>query len=256
MNNTTETKIRKENRKNAPKFLIIMLGCLLLGGVFGYASSCVAPANIAVGLDKISDVLITNAWWMLIALAIVTLAACFGLHTAGKAAFSRWDGEDEHTEKHIERLMNWLVGISNGSLILSLAFFSLFALNLVPLKMAVFLPGFIAFIFNGVVVVLFQQRAIDMARRINPEKTVSAYDPKFHKKWLASCDEREMQQIGAASRIAMRAFNILCPILWCVLLLLNLFSGGWMGIMPCLTVALVWGVVSTVYVIACAKIEK
>ena len=73
---SNETNIRKENRKNIPKFLGIMLGCMLLGGVFGYASSSVAPANIAAVLDRISAVLVANAWWLLIALFAVTLAAC------------------------------------------------------------------------------------------------------------------------------------------------------------------------------------
>ena len=253
---SNETNIRKENRKNIPKFLGIMLGCMLLGGVFGYASSSVAPANIAAVLDRISAVLVANAWWLLIALFAVTLAACLCLNAAAKSAFSRWDGEDEQTEKRIDNLMNSLVGVSNGSLILSLAFFSLFALNLGQLDRGIFLPGFIAFIINGAVVVLFQQQAIDMSRRLNPEKTVSMYDPKFHKKWMEHCDEREVQAIGRASYMTMRVFNIVCPILWLALMLLNMFTGGWMGIMPCLTVALIWGIVSTAYVIACSKVEK
>lgn len=256
MNNTNETNIRKSNRKNAPKFILIMLGSLLLGGIFGYASHSIAPENVRAVLDHISEVLIENAWWMLILMTVCAIADCLYLLFSARKAFSGWDGEDEVTEKRINGLLNWLLGVTNVGLLFDLALFSLLAMDLANLQPSRFLPGFIAFIVSLVFTVLFQQQAIDMTRRMNPEKAVSMYDPKFHKKWMEHCDEREVQMIGRAAYISMRVFTTVCPILWLALLLLNQFSGGWLGITPCLVVALLWGIISTVYVVTCAKIDK
>lgn len=256
MTNANETNIRRENRKNAPKFILIILGCLLLGGFFGYNSHMIAPENVRAVLDRISNVLIENAWWMLILVTVCTIIDCLYLLVSARKAFSGWDGEDEATEKRIDNRLNWLVGITNAGLILNLALFSLLALNLTDLQLSRFMPGFVAFIASAIATVLFQQQAIDMTRRMNPEKAVSMYDPKFHKKWMEHCDEREVQMVGRASYVALRAFNTACPILWLALLLINMVSGGWLGVAPCLAVALLWGIISTVYVVTSAKIDK
>ena len=257
MTNATESNIRRSNRKNAPKFALLMLACALLGGVFGYASQNVAPESLRTVLDRISNVLISNAWWLLIAVALFSVACCTALYLRVRQTLVRWDGEDERTGKTMDTLLNGLMGVFNTSFIVAMALFSLFMLSIgETMDKTRFVAGFIAFIVSLIVTVVFQQKSIDMVRRINPEKTASAYDPKFHKKWIADCDERERQQIGQASYIALKVFNTLCPVLFLALLLLNMASGGWMGVMPSLCVALIWIIVSLTYIIACAKIEK
>ena len=70
-------------------------------------------------------------------------------------------------------------------------------------------------------VVLAQQKTVDLTRRMNPEKQVSAYDRKFQERWYEVCDEAERAQIGQASYRAFRAVNVFCPFLWLALLLLS-----------------------------------
>lgn len=56
------------------------------------------------------------------------------------------------------------------------------------------------FLLSCACVIFAQQKAVDLERRMNPEKHGSVYDAKFQKKWLDSCDESERRQIGEASR--------------------------------------------------------
>lgn len=257
MTNATESKIRKSNRKNAPKFTLLMFACTLLGGVFGYSSQNIAPESLREALDHISNALISNAWWLLIAVALFSVTCCTTLYLRIRQALSRWDGEDERTEKTMDTLLNSLIGVFNTSFIVSLALFSLFMLDIAKgLNRIHLASGFIAFVISLISMIVFQQKSIDMVRRINPEKTASAYDPKFHKKWIAECDERERQQIGQASYTALKVFLTACPLLFLALLMLNIASDGWLGAMPALCVALIWIIVSVAYIIACAKIEK
>lgn len=65
-------------------------------------------------------------------------------------------------------------------------------------------------------VVLVQQKIVDLVRRMNPEKQVSVYDSKFQKKWYNTCDEAERAQIGQASYQAFQAANrAALPCGWC-----------------------------------------
>ena len=54
-----------------------------------------------------------------------------------------------------------------------------------------FLPDLILFLASVAVLVVLQQKIVDLERRINPEKRGSVYDMKFQKTWMDSCDEAE-----------------------------------------------------------------
>ena len=102
-------------------------------------------------------------------------------------------------------------------------------------------------------VVLAQQKTVDLTRRMNPEKQVSAYDRKFQKKWYELCDEAERAQIGQASYRAFRAVNVFCPFLWLALLLLSYVFP--IGLLPMVSVLAVWAVLEVTYILECMRLS-
>ena len=102
-------------------------------------------------------------------------------------------------------------------------------------------------------VVLAQQKTVDLTRRMNPEKQVSAYDRKFQKKWYELCDEAERAQIGQASYRAFRAVNVFCPFLWLALLLLSYVFP--IGLLPMVSVLAVWAVLEVAYISECMRLS-
>ena len=149
-----------------------------------------------------------------------------------------------------------MICVSNLMMVLAMLLFALGIMAVDRLSRAAALIGFLSFILSLVGAILFQQQVMDLSRVINPEKAVSVYDPRFQKKLLSLCDERERQQIGQASYTAFRAVNVLCPALWLLLMIGNLLSDGWLGVAPAIVVAILWGTSSTVYVISAIRLER
>ena len=84
--------------------------------------------------------------------------------------------------------------------------------NILPFCVAI-----IAFLAVLVETVIIQQKSVDAAKKLNPEKTASVYDMKFQKKWMESCDEAEKIMIGKCAYKAYAATNTACAILALVL---------------------------------------
>ena len=93
-----------------------------------------------------------------------------------------------------------------------------------------------------------------MAKKTNPEKTVSVYDMKFQKKWLDSCDEAEKLLIGKCSFKAFSATNGVCMLL-AVLLALGALVFE-IGFLPSLAVCLIWIVNQSAYYKEAMKYSK
>ncbi len=254
--NANQENIRKDNRKNAVRFVAILLLCAAGGAVFGYCSSSILPEDVRGALDAGASALTHGAPWLLVAAAVLGVAVCLPLTLRARAALRRWDGEDERAANAIENRLNWIICFSNLAMILGMLLFSLGQLAMDDLSVTAAVVGFLAFLASLAEAILFQQQALDINRMINPEKSISIYDPKFQKKFLTLCDERERIQVGQASYTAFRAFNILCPMLWLALMIVNLISGGWLGVAPAIVVAILWGAISTIYVASSIRMEK
>ena len=254
--NANQETIRRDNRKNAVRFIAILLLCAAAGAVFGYCSSSVLPEDVRAALDVGAAALTSNAPWLLVGTTALGAALCLAMVLRARAALRRWDGEDERAANAIENRLNWIICASNLMMILGMLLFSVGTLAMGSIGSAACIIGFVAFIASLAGAILFQQQVVDMNRVLNPEKSVSIYDPKFQKKFLTLCDERERLQVGQASYTAVRALNILCPALWLILLIVNMASDGWLGVAPAIVVAILWGAISTVYVVSTIRMEK
>lgn len=242
--------IRQANRKALPKFLLIIFCAALVGGVFGYCAA-------AFGLDGLAGVLAQmgeafSLWvapWLLLACAVAQPLICVPMYLRAKGLFARWDGEDEAVPSRIDRALSILMWITGmfclASMFLMGASYAgpmwdeeeLHLLNLLGV------PVF--FIVSVVESMLIQQRAVDLTKRLYPEKQASVYDMRFQKKWFESCDEAERLMIGQCAYKAYSAVTKVCVALWLIFSLSAMFLNT--GLLPILAVCLIWGVSQCVY---------
>ncbi len=253
---------RRENKKALPKFILIVVLSLALGGVLGFAL-------VTLNLQDFQGVLggaglfFTNhvAPWLLIALPVVELAVCLPIYFSGKKQLAAWDGEDESVSNKIEAKLSvclWVTGLCTvAALFLLSAMCAGFVGNagterMMPAPM--FFGGLTAFLADLFVPMVLQQKLVDLTKRLNPEKHGSVYDTKFQKKWYDSCDEAERALIGQCAFKAYRAMCYTCMGLWLVFLLGGMFF-DW-GFLPALAVCIVWGAGQSVYSWWCLKLDR
>ena len=104
------------------------------------------------------------------------------------------------------------------------------------------------------VLVVLQQKIVDLERRINPEKRGSVYDVHFQKKWMASCDEAEQRQMGQAAHKAFVAATYVCFGLWLALFFLDRVFDT--GLLPMVLVLVILGVMQVTYTLECIRLSR
>lgn len=255
-------EIKQANRKALPKFLLIMLASLIAGGVLGFAA---VTFLVSAGEDSVQAALTAAgtafargaAPWLLAACAAGQLVCGLAFTRKAGALVGRWDGEDEAVSAQAERTVS--IGLWISSLLMVAAFFLFAAFYSGGVGGAVegpvrFFGTLAAFLALLALTILFQQRYVDLTKRLNPEKKGSVYDIKFKKEWFAQCDEAERAQIG---QCAWRAYNVMngaCLILWMVFTLTGLLLGT--GFLPPLTVCAVWAAGLSAYSIEGIRQQK
>ena len=231
-------EIRAANRKALPKFLLLTLVGAVIGGVTGYCAA-------RYGLDQLSGVLANAsaffgthiAPWLMVALAVVTPAVCIPMYRHAKALLASWDGEDEDTSSVIDGKL---------SAVLIAATYSVGFASFDSWESTVLIfIGIAAFLAILVESILIQQKCVDAAKQMNPEKKASVYDMRFQKKWMDDCDEAEKIMIGKCAFKAYSAVNRVCAIAAIVLAICALVFG--IGFLPSLAVCIIWMVNLSVY---------
>lgn len=241
--------VKRDNRRALPKYLLTILLCGLLGGVLGFFTGVAGAAGVAETVRQALDrLLAVCAPWGIVASAVILLGAGWYLYAAAKRRFTAWDGEDEDTMDTAERQLSWALLLTGLMTVLDFFFF---AASIIYER---FLPDLILFLASVAVLVVLQQKIVDLERRINPEKRGSVYDMKFQKTWMDSCDEAERAQIGQACYTAYRMGNKVCVFLWVALLILNFVFD--FGLLPIAAVLVVWGVMQTAYALECIRLSK
>ena len=244
-------EIRQANRKALPKFLLMMLGGLVLGAVIGVgglrATSTAGQDNLTAALAGLETGLAKAAPWLLAICGAVELIAGLILCQRAKSIIQNWDGEDETVPEQAEKPLNLAIWISSMTLIAALFLLTAAYSAGTASKSEVFgmLGGVAAYIVVLVITMILQQRLVDLVKQLYPEKKVSVYDTKFQKKWFAQCDEAEKAQIGECAYHAYNAASKTCMALWLVFTLTALFLDT--GILPVLTVCVIWAVSQSVY---------
>lgn len=247
---------KSENRKALPKFTLSLLGSLLVGGVIGLA----VGLSRAMGLDTaalaegLNTALEAVTPWGIPVTSALTLGSCLVLYRSAAKKFAAWNGGDEdETSESIDTALSWVLLLSAVQLLFNLFFLSAFCIYWMDRDIrALALVG--VFLLSCGFVVFAQQKAVDLERRMNPEKRGSVYDSKFQKKWLDSCDESERRQVGQACCRAYMVSSRFCLGLWLALVILSMVFE--VSILPTLVLLLVWGVMQVTYTLECIRLGK
>lgn len=262
MKNNSDEMAKRENKKALPKFILIVVLSLALGGVLGFALVTLNLQDFQDALDG-AGLFFTNhaAPWLLITLPVAELALCLPIYFSAKKQLAGWDGENEAVSGQADVKLSvclWITGLCTvAALFLLAAMFAGFVGNagterMMPAPMFFGgLAGFLADLFAPMIV---QQKLVDLTKRLNPEKRGSVYDTKFQKKWYDSCDEAERAIIGQCAFQAYQAMCWTCMALWVVFALGGMFF-SW-GFLPAMAVCIVWGVGQSVYSWTCLKLDR
>ena len=231
--------VRRDNRRALPKYLLTILLFGLLGGVLGFFTGVAGAAGVAETVRQALDrVLAVCAPWGIVGSAVVLLGAGWYLYAAAKRRFAAWDGEDEDAMDAAEQQLSWTLLLTGLVIILDFFFF---AASIIYDR---FLPDLILFLASVAVLVVLQQKIVDLERRINPEKRGSVYDMKFQKTWMDRLRQAG-RRIGQACYRAYMVGTKVCIFLWVALLILNFVFD--FGLLPIAAVLAVWGAIQTVY---------
>ena len=253
-------EIKKANRKALPKFMLIMVISLLVGGLGGFCSAKYGLNSLSDGMKSAGAFFSAYiAPWLMLAAAVILPVVCIPIYRSTKKLISCWDGENEEISDTIDQKLSIVIWVTSAALILSYFLiaasyaegFATFEKGNSIIPFFVGIAGFFAIMIEAVIL---QQKCVDSAKKTNPEKTASVYDTKFHKKWMDSCDEAEKIMLGKCAFKAYAATNAVCTVLSIVLAICALILG--IGFLPSLTVCLIWIVNQSVYCKEALKYSK
>ncbi len=253
-------EIKKANRKALPKFILIMVICLLVGGGIGFFAAEYGLNTLAGSMKSAGAFFGTYiAPWLMLMTAVIVPVVCVLVYRSAKKLLSSWDGENEEISDTIDKKLSIAVWVTSAALILSYFLIAAsYSGGFEAFKrenhIALFFIGIAAFFAIMIEAVVIQQKCVDAAKKTNPEKTASVYDPKFQKKWMDSCDEAEKIMIGKCAFKAYAATNAVCTVLSIVLAICALIFG--IGFLPSLAVCLIWIVNQSVYCKEALKYSK
>lgn len=246
-----DNDIKKANRKAMPKFMLILVISVLVGGTIGFCAAKYELNTLTDDMKSAGTFFGTYiAPWLMLAAAVIVPMICIPIYKGAKRLLSSWDGENEETSDTIDSKLSIVIWITSAALILSYFLIAAsysggFEAIENRSSMVSLVAGIVGFFGIIIETIIIQQKCVDAAKKMNPEKTASVYDTKFQKKWMDSCDEAEKIMIGKCAFKAYRATNTVCTVLAIALALCALFWG--IGFLPSLVVCLIWIVNQSVY---------
>lgn len=241
--------IKKANRKAMPKFILIMVISMIIGGGIGFFSAKYG-LNALSGSMKSAGAFFGRyiAPWLMLATAAIVPVVCIVIYQSANKLLSSWDGENEEISDTIDEKLSVVMWIASTALILACFLFAASysgGFAAFENNMVLFLTGIAAFFIIMIEVLIIQQKCVDAIKKTNPEKTASVYDTKFQKKWIDSCDEAEKIMIGKCAYKAYATTNMVCSVLANVLAICALIFD--IGFLPSFVVCLIWIVNQSVY---------
>lgn len=247
-NNVKKEEIRKEDKKAGKKFAVIMIICMLAGGLTGFLGDMLVNYTKANGWDFIAfSKMATELWvvastYLIIAVNVILIPLLWFFLSKNRKALAAWDGEDEEVYEKIDKKLSTGMTVTSGLMVFNMLTFGVGFYGSMnspeKLKGMLLLIDVIFFIGSTACIILYQKAIVNLIKEINPEKQGSVYDFKFQKKWLASCDEAERQKIGEASYTTYSIMNLIYELVAMVFTVAGFFYP--IGVLPLTTVCLLW----------------
>lgn len=223
------SKQEKKGKGVYIKFALIMLVCMVGGGIFGYAASA-GVADLPWLGKRLNDLLRgLGLWWYAPGFVMLALGNLFYLR--GKKLLPAAEAEDdafETVDRELSLSMLLTGAASPWMLIASSMSFTAFGGEQEQILTLMASVGLM--IVYMIWLAALQARTVSAIKRVYPEKRGNVFDTKFQKDWYQSCDEAERQQIGQCSYQAFKmtsaAFS-LAMLVVCLLALFQLASPGY-----------------------------
>lgn len=247
-------KAKSENRRALPKFLVGILLAGIGGGVLGFCAAMMNVGNLSENVrSALNATLTTVAPWGTPVTSVLFLGIGWGLYRQARNLYKSWDGEEEDPIDSVELKLSWALLMSALAMLADFFFLSV----LVIYDVGGLLPtlGHLGiFLVSVAVIMVLQQKVVDLEKQINPEKRGSVYDFKFQKKWMESCDESEQRQIGQASYKAYQAVTHVCLWTWVALLIIHYAFDT--GLLPMVPVLVIFGVMQITYTLESIRLSR
>ena len=119
----TPDQVTRDNRKNWPKFILVMLLCMAGGAVLGYGSAWLVGSYsfdaLADAAGRAAGACAPFAVLAAVPFLLAALACC----RRARALFAAWDGEDEEIPARADARLDWaLVWLTTAQLLALLLF--------------------------------------------------------------------------------------------------------------------------------------
>lgn len=222
---------QKEDKKALKKFSWILAASFLLGIVIGVGAVVAGQFLMDAAVkEKVVTILRYLAIYSGYLFTTVLLVLSLVLYKKSRREYTAWDQEEEEVLAGIEAKISYVCWFANLMMYGTCFFFSLgvWATDIGAMKSAVkqgtdFWWGSLIIVFLHIVYGIaasctMQQKAVNLVKEINPEKTGSIYDSKFQDKWMAHCDEAERFTIYKCSFQAFKTMQTTGMALWLVCL--------------------------------------
>ena len=249
---------KREERKIIIKFVLILVASMILGAATSIAAAYITQDGLLElgGLERTVGAAVPYVF--LFANLIAAIAAIM-LCNRSKKEIDAWNGEDESIDRTEQRL-NYSMVLANLMTVVNFLLFSasVWAAEHSALEeryeFRMLMAVLVIFVLGMVWTVVISNRTVKLVQRINPEKRGNVLDTKFHKQWMASCDEAETQMIYQCGFHAYRAGTTVCMALWVLTLLAQLWTGT--GLFPVVCVGAVWLVMTISYLYYSIRLER
>jgi hypothetical protein len=236
-------------------FGAVMLVCVALGFLVGSGMAMAQNVGLFTGDfgSRVQEAAVSISTVAYIALWVVSLVICAFLYYKAKRIAADWDGQSEEAPEKADRLLSYYVILTNVLMILSWLLFSLYVWGEAAAEED---PGFAFIILFGVSNIaqpFIQRAAVQLVKKINPEKQGEVLDFHFQKDWVHSMDEMEKAMLYKASYVAFRATTITCMALWLVCIIGEV-AFSW-SLIPAVFVAIIWLVSMLAFQIEAFRLE-
>lgn len=245
---------KSENRRALPKFLLLLAAAAIVGVAAGILAAFTNTTSFPDGVRAALGWFFTNCTAYVLA-ALFAVIVIVGARTVvyGKKQLAAL-GDDDEGFRAVDRTLSIGLNVINAAFIPSYFFFGALLCYMEPMPHWQSLLGLAAFIAILAAAIVFQQRIVDLTKKLYPEKRGSVYDTKFQEKWYGSCDEAERAVIAQAAMAAQKATTRACLALWVAFVVTHIFFQT--GLLPIFAVSVIWFVSFLAYTARAAKLEK
>jgi hypothetical protein len=245
-----------KNVKLLLKALAVVLVTFALGYVMGRllgkgTKGVDLPALLKKVDNEAAGILLGAAHLLL---TIVSLICASGQFYCLNKAAAKWDGEDEDFIDDIEERLNAPMKLVSNSQVFNIVIFLCSAYFFISSKAWYTLIPTAVFLVGAVWQMMLTEKLVTLEKKLNPEKKGSAFDPKFRKKWIESCDEAQKQIIWRAGFEGFQKGSTACVV---VMMLAGIFQLVFRtGILPVICLGAVWLIMNNAYMKAAENLER